>query len=101
MPSNKRRRSSLDKFLEQKKTPVFTAMSVVRTVIVWMIVVMDLLYTARDWGGLAQLFLLMSVLTVGSIINSAFGGTASFGGEYCGSRIAALGRVASLLRKSR
>jgi hypothetical protein len=86
-----RRRSILDKFLEQEKTPVFTVVSLLITILVWGVVFIDLLHKPRDWGGIAQLFILIFVLLLGIAINSVVGGIAAYRGEYCGGRIAAVG----------
>jgi len=52
---------------------------------------MDLLHTPNNWGDLAQLFLLLFILVVGSLFNAIVGGIAASRGEYCGGRVAAFG----------
>jgi hypothetical protein len=91
MVSAKRQRSALDRFLEQERTPVYTAVSILSTVVVWAIITMDCLTKPRDWGGLAQTFLLVFALVVGSLINIVLGVKAFSRGEYCGGRISAVG----------
>jgi hypothetical protein len=91
MPRHKRWHRLRDGFLEQEKTPVFTSIATVTAVIGWVIIVMDLLHTPRDWGGLAQGFLLLFILVVGSLFNAIIGGIAASRGEYCGGRVAVLG----------
>jgi hypothetical protein len=71
--SMKTRPTSLDRFLEQERTPVCTAASILTTVLVWAIVMLDCLTRPRDWSGLAQFFLLVVSLTVGSLINISLG----------------------------
>ena len=88
---HKRRRRLLDNFLEQERTPVFTAIAAGTTVLAWVIIVMNLLHKARDWGGLAQGFLLLFILVAGSLFNAIIGAIAASRGEYCGGRVAALG----------
>ncbi|MBS1856399.1 MAG: hypothetical protein JST11_13615 [Acidobacteria bacterium] len=56
-----------------------------------MIIVLDLLTKPREWSGLAQGFLLVLVLVLGSLINAIIGRIAVSRGEYCGGRIAVLG----------
>ncbi|HXB69732.1 MAG TPA: hypothetical protein VNY05_15885 [Candidatus Acidoferrales bacterium] len=91
MPTRNSRRRVLDSFLEQENTPVFTSIAAVTGVIGWGIIAMDLLTTPRDWGGLAQGFLLVFILTAGSLFNVIVGAIAVSRGEYCGGRVAALG----------
>jgi hypothetical protein len=91
MPMHERRRGILDNFLEQETTPVFIAIAVAATVLGWVIIVMNLLHKARDWGGLAQMFVLLFTLVGGSLFNAVIGAIASSRGEYCGGRVAALG----------
>ena len=90
---HERRRGILDNFLEQETTPVFTAIAVGATVLGWVLIVINLLHKARDWGGLAEGFALLFILVVGSLFNAVIGAIASSRGEYCGGRVAALGIV--------
>lgn len=92
-----RRRSFLDRFLEQQKTPVCTAIAALTTVLVWSIVFFDLLHQPHDWSGLAQGFVLVVVLFLGLIANSVAGVLAAKRGEYWGGRIAAFGAALWLL----
>jgi hypothetical protein len=85
------RRSMLDRFLEQERTPACTGVVALTTVVVWSVVFFDLLHQPRDWGGLAQGFLLVFVLLLGLIVNTIVGGMAARRGEYWGGRIAAFG----------
>jgi hypothetical protein len=91
MVSAKRQQSFLDRFLWQERTPVYTAVSILTTVIVWAIITMDCLTKPRDWGGLAQAFSLVFALVAGSLINIVLGVKAFSRGEYCGGRISAVG----------
>jgi hypothetical protein len=97
MMTRGRRRSFLDRFLEQEKTPVCSALAALTTILVWSIVFFDLLHRPHDWGGLAQGFLLVAVLFLGLIANSIVGVLAARRGEYWGGRIAALGAALWLL----
>lgn len=78
MPRHKRRRRLPDGFLEQDKSPVFTSIAALTAVIGWVIIVMDLLHTPRDWGGLAQGLLLLFILVVGSLFNALMGWIAAW-----------------------
>lgn len=91
MVSANRQQSFLYRLLEQERTPVYTAVSILTTVLVWAIIMMDCLTKPRDWGGLAQAFLLAFALVVGSLINIVLGVKAFSRGEYCGGRISAVG----------
>jgi hypothetical protein len=88
----RRQRSTLDKFLEQEKAPIFTAVSLLTTVVVWVVVIADILYKPHDpVGPLARFYILILLLLVGLLINAVVGGIAASRGEYCGGRIAAVG----------
>jgi hypothetical protein len=91
MVSANRQQSFLDRFFEQERTPVYTAVSILTTVLVWAIITMDCLTKPRDWGGLAQALLLVFALVMGSLINIVLGVKAFSRGEYCGGRISAVG----------
>ena len=87
IPSRTRRHRFIDGFLEQEKTPGFTAASMLTTIVVWVFVTVDLLQRP-NWGSLG---LLVLPLFLGSLINLVVGSVAAARGEYCGGRIAALG----------
>ena len=93
----KRQRSFLDRFLEQERTPVYTSLSMLTTVIVWVIITLDCLTNSHGWGVLVQIFLLLVVLAVGSPLNIVFGLLATSRGEYCGGRVSAIGIALWLL----
>jgi hypothetical protein len=93
MGVEKRRRSLLDRFLEQERNPVLTITSALTTALVWMVIVMDLLHTPKDLGDLAELALLVLAFVVGTLINAIAGAFAFSRREYLGGRVAALGIV--------
>lgn len=78
-----RRCVTLDRFLEQKRTPVFTALSLLTTVQVWVAVIAVSLNTPRDpVGPLAQFYILIFVLLLGLVINTVLGSIAAYRDEY-------------------
>lgn len=93
MVSAQRQRRFLARWLEQEKTPICTVASILATVVVWVIITLDLLTKPEGWGGLAQLFALVFLLVLGSLINFTLGCIAHTRGEYGGGRIAVLGTM--------
>jgi hypothetical protein len=83
--------SILDKFLEQERSPAFTAISVFTSVLVWLVLMADLCARTDGWGVLAQFYGLILVFLLGLLIKSVVGAIAASRGEYCGGRIAAIG----------
>jgi hypothetical protein len=91
MVSVQKQRSFLEGFLKQERTPLYTVVSFLMTVIVWAAITLDCLTGPRDWGGLAQAFLLVLALVIGTLINIVLGAIAFSRGEYCGGRLSAIG----------
>jgi hypothetical protein len=78
-------RGGFDRFLEQERTPVCTVATLLTTAAGWVILILDLLHGPRDWGALAQVFVIGFVLVVGSLMNAVLGGIGWRRGEYgCG-----------------
>lgn len=86
-------RTEFEKFLDQKRTPVFTVISVLLTVIVWVLIVMLVLWRPRDWGGPIQGLATVLVVVVGTLLNGFAGALASSRGEHRGGQIAGGGVV--------
>jgi hypothetical protein len=81
----------LHKFLDQEPAPVFTAIAVVTTAVVWAVLIAVPALGPKDWGALAALVLTCFVLIAGLLVNVCAGLIATARGEYWGGRIAAMG----------
>jgi hypothetical protein len=84
-------RMPLHKFLDQEPAPVFTAIAVVTSAVVWTVLVAVPALGPKDWGALAAFVLTRFVLIAGLLINVCGGLIATARGEYWGGRIAAMG----------
>jgi hypothetical protein len=62
--------------------PAFTVLSLLTTILVWAVIIVDLLLKPENWGGLAQLFILIVVTLPGLLINGILGAAAAHRGEY-------------------
>jgi hypothetical protein len=90
--AKRRHESILKNFLEQEKIPKFTILSLLTTMVVWLVLVHFLLMDPGDgWGASAQFWISIYVVCGGGLINGSLGGAAHDRREYCGGRVAALG----------
>lgn len=81
------------KILEQERNPVFTAISVLTTFLVWIAVIVLTLHDLNGFAALVQFPLTVIVLLIGFVINGVAGLIASSRGEYLGGQIASLGII--------
>ena len=84
-------RMPLHKFLDQEPAPVFTAVAILTTFVVWAVLIVVPGLGPKDWGALAALDLTDLVLMAGLLLNVWAGFIATARGEYWGGRIAAMG----------
>jgi hypothetical protein len=89
--------SILHRFLEQKRAPIFTGVSLLTMVLVLPLVIVLLVQKPEAWGELAQLAALVLLMIIGMLIDGIVGSIAHARREYCGGWIAALGVVVWVL----
>jgi hypothetical protein len=93
-----RQGSVFKRFLEQKKSPTFTVLSLLTTTFIWLALSALLLLDPEDgWGRAAQFWISITMLCLGVLINGSLGAIANGRGEFCGGRVAALGIALWLL----
>lgn len=85
------------RILEQERTPLFTAISLLATVLMLAVIIVAPFLKYRDWGGIVALALPWLALQAGLIVNGIAGLVAHVRGEYWGGRIAAIGMVLLLI----
>jgi hypothetical protein len=79
------------RILEQERTPLFTAISLLATVLMLAVIIVAPFLKYRDWGGIAAFALPWFALQAGFVVNCIAGVVAHVRGEYWGGRIAAIG----------
>ncbi len=81
----------LEKFLDQKRAPVCTMISLVLDVAVCCSLLLVRFHHYDGWGGLVAVPATLLLLVGGSLLNGAVGFVASRRGEYGGAAVAGYG----------
>jgi riboflavin transporter FmnP len=87
----------IKRIFEQERTPVFTAISFLTTVLALAVIIVMPFLKYRDWGGIVALVFPWLALQAGLIVNCIAGVAAHARGEYLGGRIAAIGAALLLI----